>query len=250
MSRIGRRFRRKSSRAGARAGASSRSDSHRHGTTSSSSAPALTPLRADGVAVGRLYLGQRRGIVGDVDEPRLDAAQQLEELAGLARRQLGQRVVDRRLGDAPDALVHALGLGGEVDPIDAPVAGLGAALDPALGLQAVDQPADRRLLDLHHVGKLGLGGARTPVQPGQRQPLRACQAEPAHAPVEHRAHQPRDVGDHEAIDAHRDSPCRIYIVARGRKLGYDRITYLCPGHDLERWTPTNLPKACPRRSAT
>ena len=176
--------------------------SHRHGTTSSSSAPAslttgLLRMRI-GVSVAVLRLGLRGGVVGDVDEPRLDAAQQLEELPGLALRQLGQRVVDGCLGNAPDALVHALRLGREVDAIDSPVAGLGAALDPALGLEAVDQPADGRLLDLHHVGKLGLGGARPPVQAGQRQPLRACEAEPAHAPVEHRAHQPRNVGDHEA----------------------------------------------------
>ena len=174
---------------------------HRHGATSSSSAPARR-------ATGLLRRGSRRGrrpspwaaggVVGHVEQPHLTRPSSLSELAGLALRQVGERVVDGRLGDAPDALVHALRLGGEIDALDAPVAGLGAALDPALGLEAVDQPAGGRLLHLHHVGELGLRGAGAPMAAGQRQPLRACEAEPAHAPVEHRAHQPGDVGDQEA----------------------------------------------------
>ena len=164
---------------------------------------------SNGLANGRLAPGagraalavlcsRLRGIVGNVDQPRFDAHQQLEELPSLLLRKIRERVVDGCFGDAPDALVHALGLGREVDPVDAPVAGLGAALDPALGLEAVDQPPGRRLLDLHHVGKLRLGGAWTPVQPGQHQPLRTREAELAHAPIEHRAHQPSDIGNQEA----------------------------------------------------
>ena len=108
-----------------------------------------------------------------------------------------QRGFDRRLGDAPDALVHPLGLRRQVDALDAPVAGLGAALDPAIGHEPVDHAAGGRLLDLHHVGELGMRGAGAAMQAGQHQPLRAGDAEPAHAAIELRPHQARDVGDHD-----------------------------------------------------
>ena len=121
-------------------------------------------------------------------------AEQRAQLRALARGQIGQRVVDRRLGDAPDAPVHALGFGREIDALDAPVAVLRAALDPAVGLEPVDHPAGAGALHLHHVGKLGLRRAGMAVQPRQHQPLRARDAERAHAAVERGAQQAGDVG--------------------------------------------------------
>ena len=99
------------------------------------------------------------------------------QLRAFLRGEIGERVVDGRLGDAPDAPVHALGFRREIDALDAPVAVLRAALDPAIRFEPVDHPSGARPLDLHHVGELGLRGARMAVQPCQHQPLGARDAE-------------------------------------------------------------------------
>ena len=134
--------------------------------------------RARGLAVRRRRCGPVAVAPSIGDQGLLHARQQPHQLRALLRREIGERVVDRRLGDAPDAPVHPLGFRREVDALDAPVAVLRAALDPALGLQPVDHAAGARLLDLHHVGELGLRGAGVAVQAGEHQPLRARDAEP------------------------------------------------------------------------
>ena len=100
-------------------------------------------LDADALEVRILRRELRNSSVCYGGEPRLDAAEQFAELAGLAPRQLGKSVLDGCLGDAPDALVQALCFGGQVDAVDAAVAGLRATLDPALGLQSVESAGQR-----------------------------------------------------------------------------------------------------------
>ena len=68
-------------------------------------------------------------------------------------------------------------LGGQVQPVDAPVGGVGPAHHPALLLHAVDHAAGGRLLDLQHLGQFRLGRAGPAMQPVDHQPLRAGQAE-------------------------------------------------------------------------
>ena len=109
---------------------------------------------------------------------------------------IGQRGIDGLFGDAPDALVHPLGVRGQVDPLDAAVVARGAALDPAIGDQPVDHAPGGGLFHLHHLGKLGKRCAGAPVQAGQDQPLRARDAEAADAAVEFGPQQPRHVRNH------------------------------------------------------
>src|SRR5512145_1879169 len=90
-------------------------------------------------------LARNGGAVGPAVDHRyqafLDAGEQRPKLRALARRKTGERVFHGRLGDAPDAPVHALGFGREIDALDPPVAVLGAPLDPAIGLEPVDHPS-------------------------------------------------------------------------------------------------------------
>jgi len=107
-------------------------------------------------------------------------------------------ILDRRLGDTPDAPMHALGFRREIDALDPPVAPLSAQLHPAVCLEAIDHPARARAFHFHHVGELGLRRARVAMQPRQHQPLGAGDAELAHAAIERGAQQARGIRDHDA----------------------------------------------------
>ena len=52
---------------------------------------------------------------------------------------------------------------GQVEPVGAPVAGVGMALDHARRLHPVEMPAERDRLHVHEVGEVGL------VRPSQRE---------------------------------------------------------------------------------
>jgi hypothetical protein len=67
------------------------------------------------------------------------------------------------------------------------------AAHPPLGFQPVEEPAERRALDLEDRGELGLGGAGIAEEMVQHPPLRAGEAEALHAPVVDDAHQPRHI---------------------------------------------------------
>ena len=127
----------------------------------------------------------------------LDALQQCEQLLALPGGQIGKRGFNRVLGDPPDALVHPFGFGRQIDTFHAPVAGLGAAFDPAIGHQPVDHAAGGRLFDFHHLGEFGMRRPGPAVQAGQHQPLAAGDPEPSHAAIEFRPQQAGDVRDHD-----------------------------------------------------
>ena len=139
----------------------------------------------------------RRGELGLEHRLQLafDPPHPLGKLLALARRQQRQRVVDGAVGDLRQLHLDQIRLGGQVQPVDPPVGGVGPAHDPAFLFHAVDHAAGGGLLDLQHFGQLRLGGAGPAMQPVDHQPLRAGQAELAHPAVERGAHQPRDVGD-------------------------------------------------------
>src|SRR5204862_3645690 len=82
----------------------------------------------------------------DRNEGLLDAREQPHELRALLRGEIREHILDRRLGDAPDAPVHALGFPCEMDALDAPIAAVRAALHPAVRLEPVDHAAGARAL--------------------------------------------------------------------------------------------------------
>src|SRR6185436_21166877 len=93
---------------------------------------------------------------------------------------------------------RGLDLFGEVHSPYAAVRSVMFAPHPALGLQPVEQPAERRLLDLQRLRQLGLGDAVAAVQVSKNPPLSARQAELADAPVIGGAHEARHVVQQEA----------------------------------------------------
>src|SRR5262245_8702258 len=64
------------------------------------------------------------------NEGLLDALQQIHQLPAFLGGKAGEGVLDRGFGDAPDPLVDPLGFRRQVNPLDASVVWLGAALDP------------------------------------------------------------------------------------------------------------------------
>ena len=78
-------------------------------------------------------------------------------------REICKCIIDRRGRDRRHGRMDALAALGQIDAVDAPIGRVGPPLDPALVLQAIDDASCRRLLDLHHVGKLLLAGAGPPM---------------------------------------------------------------------------------------
>ena len=72
---------------------------------------------------------------------------------------------------------------GNDQPAGTLVAIVDAALDPALLFQPVDQPAERRLFDLEHLGERRLAHPFAAIDVDQHAPLRARQAERLDATV-------------------------------------------------------------------
>src|SRR6185295_4620044 len=114
---------------------------------------------------------------GRSPEVLLDREQRVDEALALRGADPGERVAAQLRRDLAHRAQRGLDLFGEVHSPYAAVRSVMFAPHPALGLQPVEQPAERRLLDLQRLRQLGLGDAVAAVQVSKNPPLSARQAE-------------------------------------------------------------------------
>ena len=126
--------------------------------------------------------------------------EEIDQLLGLLRRQTGEGLVAGVVGDIPDAAEHRPRLRGQVQAAGAAVGGVGAALDPAGLLHAVDLAHQGHRPDFQKIGEAGLVDALVAGEIAERAALRPGQSEPPAAPVlvEPAPEQARDVVDEKA----------------------------------------------------
>ena len=96
------------------------------------------------------------------------------------------------------AINHFSARAGQIDAARAAVALIGAPLDEAGRLHAVEQAADRDLGQIEIGGERGLGHAVAARQEGEHPPLRAGDAERLQRPIHGDAAQTRHVVDEKA----------------------------------------------------
>src|SRR5690242_13740010 len=141
---------------------------------------------------------QRRVSPAALRDVRPDLEQGVDERAALGIGQSRERLLALALTECPHALEHGRNLRRGVEPAGAAVARVGASLDPACGLEPIDQTAERHALDLEDIGEPALIDALMAMEMRQHLPLRAAQPQRDGALVEALAQESRDVVQEEA----------------------------------------------------
>jgi hypothetical protein len=155
-------------------------------------------MRVLGLPSALTHLPLLVGHVAGGDQVAAHGREDVDEPLAIGVRDARERVAARGIADLAHGLQDRVGCRQEMQEPDAPVGGMGPALDEAGGLELVDDAPERDRLDLEDIGKPALMDALVLGEVREHLPLRPRQAEAPGPLLETLAEEARNVVKDEA----------------------------------------------------